>query len=78
MQRAVKRQLSDVNLILWAAWDPIGCGVPVDEYESYAPQILALLPARGSGRCGERRVSALATEGGSGWDLARAPIGTQL
>jgi hypothetical protein len=42
-QHPVKRQLRDVNLILWAAWDPIGCGVPTDEYESYAPQILGLL-----------------------------------
>lgn len=43
MQAPVKRQLRDVNLILWSAWDPIGCGVPTDEYESYAPQILGLL-----------------------------------
>jgi hypothetical protein len=43
MQHPVKRQLRDVNLILWSAWDPIGCGVPTDEYQSYAPQILGLL-----------------------------------
>jgi hypothetical protein len=43
VQHSVKRQLRDVNLILWSAWDPIGCGVPPDEYDSYAPQILGLL-----------------------------------
>ena len=25
-----------VNQILWTEWDPIGCGVPDDEYRSYA------------------------------------------
>ena len=44
-QRDVKRQLDQLNLILWAAWDPIGLGVPTDEYASYAPRILALLQA---------------------------------
>jgi hypothetical protein len=33
---------SEVSLILWAAWDPIGA-VPLDEYESYAPPVWRLL-----------------------------------
>ena len=26
-------------------WDPIGCGVPPDEYDGYAPQVVRLLDA---------------------------------
>ena len=33
---------AELNLILWAAWDPIG-DVPRDEYDSYAPRIASLL-----------------------------------
>ncbi|RYD87975.1 MAG: hypothetical protein EOP61_34510 [Sphingomonadales bacterium] len=32
-----------VRAILHADWDPIGSGVPLDEYDSYAWQVLALL-----------------------------------
>ena len=35
--------LKAINLILWRDWDPIGCGVPEDEYQSYAPGVLRLL-----------------------------------
>ncbi len=28
-----------VDHILWTEWDPIGCGVPDDEYSSYAPVV---------------------------------------
>ena len=38
----------EVALILWATWDPIGAGVPADEYESYADTIGELLRARRS------------------------------
>jgi hypothetical protein len=38
-----KERLRELDLILWAAWDPIGAGVPSDEYEMYAPQIAQLL-----------------------------------
>jgi hypothetical protein len=27
----------EVGLLLCAVWDPIGAGVPIDEYESYVP-----------------------------------------
>jgi hypothetical protein len=33
----------ELSLILWAARDPIGCGVPPDEYTSYAPTIGRML-----------------------------------
>ena len=36
-------QLRAINAILWKDWDPIGCGVPEDEYEPYAPGVLRLL-----------------------------------
>ena len=41
--REVRQQLREINLILWKDWDPIGCGVPQDEYQSYAPEVLRLL-----------------------------------
>lgn len=31
----------DVNTILHTVWDPIGCGVPEDEYESYVRPVIA-------------------------------------
>ena len=35
-----------VRKILWEHWDPIGCGVPADEYDDYVPQVLRLLIER--------------------------------
>lgn len=32
-----------VRRILWENWDPIGCGVPLDEYDDYVPEVLRLL-----------------------------------
>jgi hypothetical protein len=32
-----------VHDVLIHEWDPIGCGVPDDEYDSYLPGILRLL-----------------------------------
>jgi hypothetical protein len=30
----------NVRWILWAEWDPIGCGVPEDEYDCYiSPEV---------------------------------------
>jgi len=34
-----------VRKILWEDWDPIGCGVPADEYDDYAPEVMRLLLA---------------------------------
>jgi hypothetical protein len=33
----------ELSLLLWGVWDPIGAGVPLDEYESYVPVIWKLL-----------------------------------
>ncbi|MDP3494845.1 MAG: hypothetical protein Q8R82_17170 [Hyphomonadaceae bacterium] len=32
-----------VRAILHGEWDPIGCGVPIDEYDSYVWPVLELL-----------------------------------
>jgi hypothetical protein len=32
-----------VRKILWEDWDPIGCGVPADEYDDYVGPTLRLL-----------------------------------
>lgn len=44
MTRQMKRTTAVVSWILWLAWDPIGWGVPRDEYESYVRAIVARLP----------------------------------
>jgi hypothetical protein len=36
----------ELGLLLWAVWDPIGAGVPLDEYESYVPIVWKLLAER--------------------------------
>ncbi len=35
-----------VRRILWEDWDPIGCGVPQDEYDDYVGPVLRLLLER--------------------------------
>ena len=37
-----------VQAILHGDWDPIGCGVPLDEYDSYVWPVLKLLMAHAS------------------------------
>ena len=32
----VKTFIHQVDKLLWEEWDPIGCGVPEDEYTTYA------------------------------------------
>jgi hypothetical protein len=38
-----KKHAPELNLLLWALWNPIGASVPLDEYESYVPPIWKLL-----------------------------------
>ena len=38
-----RRHAPELDLLLWAVWDPIGAGVPIDEYQSYVPVIWKLL-----------------------------------
>ncbi|MBI3805323.1 MAG: hypothetical protein HY282_16355 [Nitrospirae bacterium] len=32
-----------INKILWEDWNPIGAGMPRDEYDSYVPQVFKLV-----------------------------------
>lgn len=41
--KRAKAAFDDVRAILHGEWDPIGCGVPLDEYDSYAWPVLAML-----------------------------------
>jgi len=43
MSRDTKAETRAINTILWQDWDPIGCGVPEDEYESYVWPVYQLL-----------------------------------
>ena len=43
MRRDTKAETRAINAILWRDWDPIGCGVPEDEYESYVWPVYKLL-----------------------------------
>lgn len=43
MSRDTKAETRAINTILWKDWDPIGCGVPEDEYESYVWPVYKLL-----------------------------------
>ena len=41
--KRVKAGFENVRAILHGEWDPIGCGVPTDEYDSYAWPVFAML-----------------------------------
>lgn len=41
--KRAKAVFNQVRAILHGEWDPIGCGVPPDEYDSYAWPVLAML-----------------------------------
>ena len=43
MSRDTKAEARAINAILWKDWDPIGCGVPEDEYEAYVWPLYKLL-----------------------------------
>ena len=42
------RGMRELRLLVWAMWDPIGCGVPIDEYDGYLFRIASLLGSRAS------------------------------
>ncbi len=42
-RRDWNQDADDVRQVLMTEWDPIGCGVPDDEYDSYIPGVLRLL-----------------------------------
>lgn len=42
-QRNWKADVSTIREILNGDWNPIGCGVPEDEYDSYIPDLYRLM-----------------------------------
>jgi hypothetical protein len=38
-----QRGRDDFTLVLWAAWNPIGFPVPLNEYEDYSDRLISLL-----------------------------------
>ena len=42
-QERFRKYAPELNLLLWAIWDPIGAGVPIDEYGNSVPVIWRLL-----------------------------------
>jgi hypothetical protein len=47
--RTARTSFARVQAILHGEWDPIGCGVPLDEYDSYAWPVVRML-MEGAGR----------------------------
>ncbi len=41
--KQARAAFDQVRAILHGEWDPIGCGVPAEEYDSYAWPVLAML-----------------------------------
>jgi hypothetical protein len=41
-----KADVDAIRKVLMCEWDPIGCGVPEDEYDSYIPMIYRLMQSR--------------------------------
>jgi hypothetical protein len=41
--RDTKAETAAIRAILHGEWDPIGCGVPTDEYDSYLWPVYAML-----------------------------------
>jgi hypothetical protein len=42
-RRQFKKDFVLVQKVLWEDWDPIGCGVPKDEYDAYVPGVIGKL-----------------------------------
>jgi hypothetical protein len=45
-RRDWKAHVDAIRKILFTEWDPIGCGVPEDEYDNYIPVIYRLMQGR--------------------------------
>jgi hypothetical protein len=43
-----KADVDAIRQVLMSEWDPIGCGVPDDEYDGYIPAIYHFMHARAS------------------------------
>jgi hypothetical protein len=61
-RKALKDEAAAVRAILHGEWDPIGCGVPEDEYDTYLWPVLELLK-RGAPRAEVKAYLAEAARG---------------
>jgi hypothetical protein len=57
-----RKYAPELELLLWAVWDPIGAGVPIDEYESYVPVIWKLLHERAGAEVVSTALAQIAEE----------------
>jgi hypothetical protein len=57
-----KAKVDAIRRILISDWDPIRCGVPEDEYDSYIPVIYRLMQAGGSAKELAAHLQKLETE----------------
>jgi hypothetical protein len=55
-------KLEDLKVLFWADWDPIGRGVPKDEYDSYAFAVWTFLQRSASVEDIEAYLTAIETE----------------
>jgi hypothetical protein len=51
-RRDWKNDVDAIRRVLIAEWNPIGCGVPDDEYDSYIPAIYRLMQGGRAGVVG--------------------------
>ncbi len=56
--KQAKAAFDRVRAILHGEWDPIGAGVPLDEYDSYAWPVLAAAAASGPNAPRSKPISA--------------------
>jgi hypothetical protein len=57
-----KADVDAIRRILISEWDPIGCGVPEDEYDSYIPAVYRLMQSRAGAEALASHLEKLETE----------------
>ena len=65
---------AELGLLLWAVWDPIGAGVPIDEYESYVPVVWRLLAEHAGAEEISGQLDKIAEERMSGGRVSRESV----
>jgi len=57
-----RRCAPELGLLLWAVWDPLGAGVPIDEYDNYVPLIWKLLDEHAGAEAVVAELTRICTE----------------
>ena len=57
-----RRYAPELGLLLWAVWDPIAAGVPIDEYDNYVPIIWKLLEAHAGAEAVAAELARICTD----------------